>query len=295
MNSNMMTRSLLRHLGPRIFSRETIQTVNNKPTNGVITRTAGYIDVNGSTVPVRKGTVEWIRFPTSGLQNIREGKNEQIALVRTGLAVARVNGANWKLNSSMPDSSVNLKKQHFTTACCTNTFIRFPTEMLFQRSGFRAIMPGTLAAMPGMVTGTQRRFVHSLFPKRTKFNKQFKGTMKGVCHNGSSVSFGEFGLQALKHSWITSKQLEAGRRALIRNARAGGKIWVRIFPDKSVTLRPIETRMGRGKGNFAFWVAVVQPGQIIYEVSGVPEILAKEAFKIVGSKMPTQTRFVARE
>ncbi|KAL8112325.1 hypothetical protein AgCh_019864 [Apium graveolens] len=129
-------------------------------------------------------------------------------------------------------------------------------------------------------------------PLRSKFAKHHKGRMGGISHQGNQISFGNYALQALDHSWITSRQLEAGRKVLVQNARRTGKIWVRIFPYKPVTLRPTETRMGRGKGACAFWVGVVQPGRIIYEIGGVTEQMAREAITIASSKMPVRTKFI---
>lgn len=130
-------------------------------------------------------------------------------------------------------------------------------------------------------------------PLRSKFAKHHKGRMGGISHQGNHISFGNYALQALDHSWITSRQLEAGRKVLIQNARRTGKIWVRIFPYKPVTVRPTETRMGRGKGACAFWVGVVQPGRIIYEIGGVTERMAREAISIASSKMPVRTKFIS--
>nr|DBA44646.1 TPA_asm: 50S ribosomal protein L16 [Batis maritima] len=131
-----------------------------------------------------------------------------------------------------------------------------------------------------------------LSPKRTRFRKQHRGRLKGISHRGNRISFGKYALQALEPAWITSRQIEAGRRAMTRNVRRGGKIWVRIFPDKPVTLRPTETRMGSGKGSPEYWVAVVKPGRIIYEMSGVAETIAKRAISIAASKMPIKTQFI---
>nr|YP_010308143.1 ribosomal protein L16 [Meconopsis integrifolia]QGX06514.1 ribosomal protein L16 [Meconopsis integrifolia]UGV20344.1 ribosomal protein L16 [Anisodus tanguticus]ULU28559.1 ribosomal protein L16 [Meconopsis integrifolia] len=131
-----------------------------------------------------------------------------------------------------------------------------------------------------------------LSPKRTKFRKQHRGRMKGISYRGNRISFGRYALQALEPAWITSRQIEAGRRAMTRYARRGGKIWVRIFPDKPVTLRPTETRMGSGKGSPEYWVSVVKPGRILYEMSGVSEIVAREAILIAASKMPIRTQFL---
>nr|YP_009053955.1 ribosomal protein L16 [Hanabusaya asiatica]AHY94411.1 ribosomal protein L16 [Hanabusaya asiatica] len=131
-----------------------------------------------------------------------------------------------------------------------------------------------------------------LSPKRTRFRKQHRGRMKGICLRGQSIFLGKFALQALEPAWITSRQIEAGRRAMTRNARRGGKVWVRIFPDKPVTVRAAETRMGSGKGNPEYWVAVVKPGRIIYEIGGVRENIARKAIAIASSKMPIRTQFI---
>nr|AKZ31324.1 ribosomal protein L16 [Coopernookia polygalacea]AKZ31390.1 ribosomal protein L16 [Coopernookia strophiolata] len=131
-----------------------------------------------------------------------------------------------------------------------------------------------------------------LSPKRTRFRKQHRGRMKGRSSRGNTICFGKYALQALEPAWITSRQLEAGRRAMTRNARRGGKIWVRIFPDKPVTVRAAETRMGSGKGSLAYWVAVVKPGRILYEMAGVREKIARRAISIAASKMPIRTQFI---
>nr|YP_009184765.1 ribosomal protein L16 [Jenufa perforata]ALO62884.1 ribosomal protein L16 [Jenufa perforata] len=131
-----------------------------------------------------------------------------------------------------------------------------------------------------------------LSPKRTKFRKQHRGHLRGKALRGNKISFGEFGLQALEPSWITSRQIEAGRRVLTRYVRRGGKLWIRIFPDKPVTMRPAGTRMGSGKGSPEFWVAVVHPGKILYEVRGISEIVAKQALRIASFKMPIRTKFL---
>nr|YP_009160840.1 ribosomal protein L16 [Haloxylon ammodendron]YP_009160925.1 ribosomal protein L16 [Haloxylon persicum]AGZ13388.1 ribosomal protein L16 [Haloxylon ammodendron]AGZ13474.1 ribosomal protein L16 [Haloxylon persicum]WLF86867.1 ribosomal protein L16 [Haloxylon ammodendron] len=131
-----------------------------------------------------------------------------------------------------------------------------------------------------------------LSPKRTRFRKQHRGRMKGISYRGNRICFGRYALQALEPAWVTSRQIEAGRRAMTRNARRGGKIWVRIFPDKPVTVRPAETRMGSGKGSPEYWVAVVKPGRILYEISGVSEIVARRAIAIAASKMPIRTQFI---
>nr|YP_010260551.1 ribosomal protein L16 [Corybas diemenicus]UIX55524.1 ribosomal protein L16 [Corybas diemenicus] len=129
-------------------------------------------------------------------------------------------------------------------------------------------------------------------PKRIRFRKQHRGRMKGISCRGKHICFGRYALQALEPSWITARQIEAGRRAMTRYARRGGKIWVRIFPDKPVTVRPTETRMGSGKGSPEYWVAVVKPGRILYEMNGISETVAKASMKIAACKMPIRTQFV---
>ncbi len=133
-----------------------------------------------------------------------------------------------------------------------------------------------------------------LSPKRTKFRRHHRGRMRGKALRGNKIAFGDFALQALDPSWITSRQIEAGRRAMTRYIKRGGKIWIRIFPDKPVTFRPAETRMGSGKGSPEFWVAVVKPGKIVYEMRGVPETLARAAMRIASYKMPMKTKFITR-
>jgi len=133
-----------------------------------------------------------------------------------------------------------------------------------------------------------------LMPKRTKYRKQFRGRMKGAATRGNSVQFGEFGLQSLSPSWVTSRQIEAARRAIVRYVRRGGKIIIRIFPDKPVTAKAAETRMGSGKGAVDHWVAVVRPGSVLFEISGVSEEQAREAFRLAGHKLPVQTQFVMK-
>lgn len=133
-----------------------------------------------------------------------------------------------------------------------------------------------------------------LSPKRLKFRKQQRGRMSGVATRGNEISFGDFAMQALEPTWITARQIESGRRAMNRYIRRGGKIWIRIFPHKPVTMRPAETRMGSGKGAPEFWVAVVKPGCILYEVAGVSEETAREAMRLAAAKMPIKTRFIAR-
>ena len=133
-----------------------------------------------------------------------------------------------------------------------------------------------------------------LSPKRVKFRKMFKGRMKGLAHRGSAVSFGDYGLQALEPSWVTNRQIEAARIAMTRHVKRGGKIWIRIFPDKPITKKPLETRMGKGKGAPEEWVCVVKPARILYEMEGVTREVAEEAFRLAGSKLPIKTRFVTR-
>jgi large subunit ribosomal protein L16 len=133
-----------------------------------------------------------------------------------------------------------------------------------------------------------------LSPRRTKFRKQQRGRMEGLATRGSTLNFGDFGLQAQEPSWITSRQIEASRRAMTRYIRRGGKIWIRIFPDKPVTMRPAETRMGSGKGNPEFWVAVVKPGRIMFEIDGVAEEIAREAMRLADAKLPIKTKFIVR-
>ena len=134
-----------------------------------------------------------------------------------------------------------------------------------------------------------------LAPKKVKFRKTMKGNMRGKAYRGSDVSFGEYGLKVIEPGWITSRQIEAARVAITRHAKKGCKLWIRLFPDKPITRKPAETRMGKGKGNPEFWVAVVKPGRVIYEVSGISEQLAKEAFNLASKKLAIHTKFVRRE
>ena len=133
-----------------------------------------------------------------------------------------------------------------------------------------------------------------LQPKRTKFRKQFKGKMKGNAQRGNSIAFGSFGLKALEETWITSRQIEAARIAVTRYMKREGKVWIRIFPDKPVTAKPLEVRMGKGKGAPSHWVAVVRPGRIMFESDGVPLEIAKEAMRLAAQKLPVQTKFIIR-
>lgn len=134
-----------------------------------------------------------------------------------------------------------------------------------------------------------------LMPKRTKYRKMHRGRMKGQAGRGNSLSLGDYGLQALEPCWMTSRQIEAARRAIVRSVRRGGKLWIRIFPDKPVTAKPAETRMGGGKGAVDHWVAVVKPGRMIFEISGVDEESAREAMRLAAHKLPIRTRFVSRQ
>ncbi len=134
-----------------------------------------------------------------------------------------------------------------------------------------------------------------LMPKRTKYRKVHRGRMKGYAKGGTAVSFGDFGIQALEPGQITARQIESARVAITRTVRRGGKVWINIFPDKPITAKPAETRMGSGKGNPEFWVAVVKPGRVMMELSGVDEQLAREAMRRAGHKLPIKTRFVSRE
>ena len=134
-----------------------------------------------------------------------------------------------------------------------------------------------------------------LQPKRTKYRKQMKGKNRGLASQGNKVSFGEYGLKATDRGRITARQIEAARKAMTRHIRRGGKIWIRIFPDKPITKKPLEVRQGKGKGNVEYWVAQIQPGRILYEMSGVDENLAKEALTLAASKLPVSTKFVTRK
>jgi len=133
-----------------------------------------------------------------------------------------------------------------------------------------------------------------LQPKRTKFRKQHKGRNRGLAVSGSSVSFGEFGLKATGRGRLTSRQIEAARRTITRRVKRGGKLWIRVFPDKPITKKPLEVRMGSGKGNVEYWVAQIQPGRMLYEIEGVTEELAREAFSLAAAKLPLSTTFAKR-
>src|SRR5687768_18505042 len=134
-----------------------------------------------------------------------------------------------------------------------------------------------------------------LSPKRTKFRKQQRGKIRGIAWTGSDVSFGDFALQAVDRSYLTSRQIEAGRMAIQRRVKRAGKLWIRVFPDKPVTKKPLEVRMGSGKGAVEGWVATVKPGRVLFEISGVPEKDAREAFRLAAAKLPLTTRFLARD
>jgi len=134
-----------------------------------------------------------------------------------------------------------------------------------------------------------------LQPKRTKFRKQFKGRNRGLATTGSKVSFGEYGLKAVERGRITARQIEAARRAMTRHVKRGGKIWIRVFPDVPVSKKPLEVRMGKGKGNVEYWVCKIQPGRVLYEMEGVDEGIARQAFKLAAAKLPFKTTFVSRQ
>ena len=134
-----------------------------------------------------------------------------------------------------------------------------------------------------------------LLPKRVKYRKQFRGRMKGKAHRGNTVSHGTYGLQALEPAWITNRQIEAARIAMTRYIKRGGQVWIKIFPDKPVTAKPAETRMGSGKGSPEYWVAVVKPGRVLFEMDGVTKEIAQEAMRLAGHKLPIKTKCVTRE
>ncbi|MEW6764346.1 MAG: 50S ribosomal protein L16 [Pseudomonadota bacterium] len=133
-----------------------------------------------------------------------------------------------------------------------------------------------------------------LMPKRTKFRKQFKGKNRGLAQVGNEVSFGEFGLKSVERGNLTSRQIEAARRAITRRVKRGGKLWIRVFPDTPITTKPLEVRMGKGKGSVEYWVAKIQPGKMLYEIEGVSEEIAREAFGLAAAKLPVKTTFVIR-
>lgn len=133
-----------------------------------------------------------------------------------------------------------------------------------------------------------------LMPKRVKWRKQQRGRRKGMASRGANISFGEYGLQALEPGWITNRQIESARVAISKSLRRGGKIWIRVFPDKPLTVKPAETRMGKGKGNPEYWVAVIKPGRVLFEIEGVPRDSAQRAIKLASQKLPIKVRFVER-
>ena len=134
-----------------------------------------------------------------------------------------------------------------------------------------------------------------LQPKKVKYRKIQRGTNKGRAHRGTTVAFGDFGLQALGRAMLTARQIEAARRAMTRHIKRGGKIWIRVFPDKPITKKPLEVRQGKGKGNVEYWVCQIQPGRVLYEMEGVPENVAREAFRLAAAKLPFQTTFATRQ
>nr|QCI06763.1 ribosomal protein L16 [Gayliella sp.] len=133
-----------------------------------------------------------------------------------------------------------------------------------------------------------------LSPKKTKFRKQHRGRMKGSASRGNTIAFGDYALQTMEPVWLSSRQIEATRRTITRYVKRGGKLWIRVFPDKPVTARPAETRMGSGKGAPEYWVAVIRPGHIIFEISGVPEEIARQAMKLASYKLPVKTKFIVK-
>ena len=134
-----------------------------------------------------------------------------------------------------------------------------------------------------------------LQPKRTKFRKMHKGRNRGVASRGNKVSFGEYGLKAVERGRVTARQIEAARRAMTRHIKRGGRVWIRVFPDKPISKKPLEVRMGKGKGNPEYWVSLVKPGHVLYEMEGVSETIAREAFRLAGAKLPVKTVFVSRQ
>lgn len=134
-----------------------------------------------------------------------------------------------------------------------------------------------------------------LMPKKVKYRKQQRGRMRGIATRGNELSLGEFGLQAIEPGWVTSRQIEAARIAMTRYTKRGGNVWIRIFPDKPVTKKPAETRMGSGKGAPEYWVSVVKPGRVMFEIGGIPEDVAREALRLAGHKLPIKTKFISKE
>ena len=134
-----------------------------------------------------------------------------------------------------------------------------------------------------------------LMPKKVKYRKQQRGKNRGIAHRGGTIAFGDYGLQAIERGWITARQIEAARIAMTRHVKRGGKIWIRVFPDKPITTKPLEVRQGKGKGNVDYWVCQIQPGRILYEMEGVSEEIAREAFRLAARKLPFSTKFVERQ
>jgi len=134
-----------------------------------------------------------------------------------------------------------------------------------------------------------------LQPKRTKFRKMHKGRNRGLASRGNKVSFGEYGLKAVERGRVTARQIEAARRAMTRHIKRGGRVWIRVFPDKPISKKPLEVRMGKGKGNPEYWVSLIKPGHVLYEMEGVSETIAREAFRLAGAKLPVKTVFVSRQ
>jgi large subunit ribosomal protein L16 len=134
-----------------------------------------------------------------------------------------------------------------------------------------------------------------LMPKKVKYRKQQRGKNRGIAHRGSTISFGDYGLQAIERGWLTARQIEAARIAMTRHVKRGGKIWIRVFPDKPISKKPLEVRQGKGKGNVEYWVCQIQPGRVLYEMEGVTEEIAREAFRLAAAKLPFATTFVTRQ
>src|SRR5574344_1782372 len=139
-----------------------------------------------------------------------------------------------------------------------------------------------------------RRVLFMLMPKRVKYRRQHRGRMKGNANRGNQLAYGEYGLQALEACWMTANQIEAARRAMTRYIKRGGNIWIKVFPDKPVSKKPAEVRMGSGKGSPEYWVAVIKPGRVLFEMSGVSEEIAREAFRLAAAKLPIKTKFIQR-
>jgi large subunit ribosomal protein L16 len=133
-----------------------------------------------------------------------------------------------------------------------------------------------------------------LNPKKTKFRRHHRGNRKGIASRGNTIAFGNYGLQAIEPAWLTSRQIEAGRRTLTRYTKRGGKVWIRVFPDRAITVRPAETRMGSGKGAPEYWIANIQPGRVVYEMDGIPDLLAKKAMSMAAYKMPMKTKVISK-